>query len=255
MRSPVTALAALLLLPALALAEPDATPAPAAAVPEDQGDDRTAAEREGVTDDGYRVSLSLPTEDDRGSWTRPGLRVDLAVGYGVLLPSGPSPRVGAVSFQFRPRLRIDDLWSIAATFGYGLARGDYDGVRYSALIEPVFHPLPSLGVSLGVGYAGFSVFGDFGAQGGAGEVASRTVGDGERLASCAGGGWMSQARVEYLAVVGPLFSTGPYLTADGQWTGCEESAGQKSLETGEAIVRRQWWLHLGGSLGWWLSWR
>ena len=72
---------------------------------------------------------------------------------------------------------------------------------------------------------------------------------------CNGSGWVGQARVEYLFVVGPLFATGPYLVADGQWTGCTEDFSRTDRETGETAVGRQWWLHLGGAVGWWLSWR
>ncbi|MGI5861334.1 MAG: hypothetical protein ACOX6T_04655 [Myxococcales bacterium] len=252
MRSLIIAACLVALVPGFALAgEPEQAPKPS------ESPSRLQAEREAVEDDGYEVRLSLPTEDDRAAWLQPGLRVELAIEYGVLLPHGPAPRIGGFTAHVRPRLRIDELWSIAATFGYTVVRGDYQGVRWSAVVEPIFHPIPSLGISLALGYGGLSVTRTSGSfpVGSSTETGSRTLSDGERLYACSGGGWVSQARVEYLAVVGPLFSTGPYLVADGQWTGCEQSFGKIDRETGEQAMGRQWWLSLGGAIGWWLSWR
>ncbi len=251
MRSLIFAASLMALVPSVAFAgEPEQAPS-------SESPTRLQAEREAVEDDGYEIRLSLPSEDDRAAWLQPGLRVELAVEYGVLLPNGPAPRIGGFTAHVRPRLRIDELWSIAATFGYTVARGDFQGVRWSAVVEPIFHPIPSLGVSLALGYGGLSVTRSSGSfpAGSSTETGSRTLGDDERLYGCSGGGWVSQARVEYLAVVGPLFSTGPYLVADSQWTGCEQSFGKTDRETGEQAMGRQWWLSLGGAIGWWLSWR
>jgi hypothetical protein len=231
-------------------AEEPAPPAPETHVKE---------ERELVDEDGYRVLLSMPTEDDRTAWLKPGPRVDLALEEGRLWGRGPAPLVTTTTAHLRLRMRIDRQWSIGLNAGYSVARGAYTGTRWSAVVEPTFHPLPSLGVSLGIGYGGLDVRlptapGRRG-QGIPTEFYSRTLGDAEKMYACSGGAWVSQARVEYLWVVGPLFSTGPYLQTDLQWTGCQEKFTNIDRDTGQLAVGRQWWLHRGGALGWWFSWR
>ncbi len=219
---------------------------------------KVLSEREAVDDDGYRVSLSMPTEDDRAAWMQPGLRVELAVEEGYLLAVAPAPRMLGTTFHLRTRLRLDDSWSLAATLGYTLARGDYNGARWTALVEPIFHPLPSLGVSLALGFGGLSLTQvklPATMPDNSGEIASRTFADGEHLYSCTGGAWAGQARVEYLWVAGPLFSTGPYFVADSQWTACTRELGPTDLETGAPVLGKQWWLNLGAGIGWWFSWR
>jgi hypothetical protein len=231
---------------------------PAPQQPPPQPPSKADSERAAVEDDDYRVSLSLPTEDDRAAWLQPGLRIELSVERGLLFAHGPAPRIGATAFELRPRLRLDRLWSIAATFSYGLAGGEFTGTRWTALVEPIFHPTPSLGVSLAVGYGGLSVSRASGDRVGAAstsEIASRTLSDTEQISECSGGAWVWQARGEYLFVVGPLFATGPYVAGDAQWTGCTESFGKTDRETGHPALGRQWWLSLGGAVGWWFSWR
>jgi len=246
-------------------AAPDATPAPSAAPAPDAAAAaptttkppvvQKLTEKDLVEKENYTIQLSLPTEEDRELWARPGLRVELAVEGGLLAPNGPAPRIWGITFHLRTRLRIDRLWSMAATFGYTVARGSYTGVRWTALVEPIFHPIPSLGISLAAGYGGLSVGNPNVHFDPSAETASRTLASNERLSNCTGSAYVAQARVEYLFVVGPLFSTGPYLLADGQWTGCTEGFGKTDRESGAQIAGRQWWLSLGGAVGWWLSWR
>jgi hypothetical protein len=218
---------------------------------------KVMTERELVQDDGYKVSLSMPTEEDRSAWLQPGLRIDLGLEGGYLLGRAPSPKVWGPSLRVRARLRLDEWWSIAATLGYTIVRGPYEGLRWTGLVEPIFHPLPSLGVSLAIGYGGLMVtepsprpppnLGQ--------EISTRVFTSSEHLSGCTGGAWVGQARVEYLWVAGQLFSTGPYLLADSQWTACTMDLAKTDRETGANVVARQWWLNLGGALGWWLSWR
>jgi hypothetical protein len=58
--------------------------------------------------------------------------------------------------HLRPELRLDRYWSLAATLGFS-PRGKYTGRRWTAVVEPIFHPVPELGVSLAFGYTGLSV--------------------------------------------------------------------------------------------------
>ena len=87
------------------------------------------------------------------------------------------------------------------------------------------------------------------------EVATTTFGAGTTLGSCSGGAWVGQARAEYLFVVGQLFATGPYLEANAQLTRCQQELGRVDRETGNPIYARQWWVHQGAELGWWVTWR
>lgn len=247
--APALAAATTLLCISASASEPAPSAAPGAAA---------LSERDGVQNDGYRVSLSLPTEDDRAAWRSSGLRVDLGVQGALLAGVGPAPRIGAVAFQVRPRLRLDPSWSLGLALGYALARGSYTGARWTAVLEPTYHPTPSFGVSLALGYGGLDVSSTRlapPAPGSSTETTSRTMGRTEEMFACAGAAWVAQARLEYLWVVGPLLSTGPYLVVDSQWTGCQESFGTTDRETGKPTLGQQWWLHLGAGIGWWFSWR
>jgi hypothetical protein len=255
----VILIAALLGAPALALADasaPEATP-PAPAPEKPPPASHQLTEKDLVEKDDYRVSLSLPTEDDRTAWMSPGLRIELALEEGYLFSRGPSPRIRGTTAHLRLRLRMDRWWSIGATLGFSVASGSYSGMRWTAMLEPMFHPLPSLGVSLAVGYGGLSVSLPSTATvpNTAQELVSRTLGPNETMASCTGSAWVGQARLEYLIVVGPLFATGPYVLADTQWTSCSENFGRTDRSTGLPVQGTQWWLNLGGAVGWWFSWR
>jgi hypothetical protein len=61
--------------------------------------------------------------------------------------------------------------------------------------------------------------------------------------------------VEWAIVLGKRSSTTFSLESFGQWTGCSEATGLVEPDTGQAIVRRQFWPHVGvtGSLG--IMWR
>jgi hypothetical protein len=56
-------------------------------------------------------------------------------------------------------------------------------------------------------------------------------------------------------VLGPRSSTSLGLEARGQWTGCVADTGTVEPDSGQAIVRRQWWPHLGASAVWGIAWR
>lgn len=208
-----------------------------------------------VETDNYVVRLSLPTDEDRAIWLQPGIRVELAIGGAHLWGRGPAPTLSLVEFRVRARFLLEERWSLSAEFGYGIVvENVFSGLRWAATLGPTFHPVPPLGISLGLGYGGFAgAFGDDRAP--PSGVASRTLSDREALSACEGGGWVGRARVEYLFVVGQLFSTGPFISGDMQWTGCEQGLGDVDRETGLRPAARQWWLHGGGSAGWWLSWR
>ena len=56
-------------------------------------------------------------------------------------------------------------------------------------------------------------------------------------------------------MLGPRSATSFALEAVGQWTGCVDDTGSVDPDTGQAIVRRQWWPHTGGTVQWGFTWR
>lgn len=236
------------LLAAVAVVFVTAIASAAEAAPEPQ----VKSERD-LVEDGYVLRLSLPTEADEDAWMDPGFLVQLGLSKGTLRGIGAAFSFPTTSFQLRPRVRIDRWWSLATTFSFSFANGpDVDGLRWSATIEPVFHPIRQLGIAVGVGYGGLNVFGggnDFGEFTG-----QETITNGTHISPCEGGALSTLMRADYFFVVGPLFATGPFVTAEAQWTRCERYRGDDT-ETGLRHTRRQWWTQVGGSAGWWLTWR
>ncbi|MEE8408669.1 MAG: hypothetical protein V3T05_03595 [Myxococcota bacterium] len=234
------------------------------------------SEKDLVEEDDYIVRLSFPTAQDFEVWRNPGIRVQLGYAYGRQLTDGPGPGFSTHTITLRPQVRVSEYWSLAANIGYSIARGDFSGLRWIVSIEPTFHPIAGLGISVGVGYAGIIGNRPFDAIDvppvGPGrapapnplqdelvnlrlEQVSRTVGPDYRMWSCDGAGAAAVVRAEYLFVVGPLFASGPYIQGDLQRTRCEESTGSINVDTGLRVNTRQWWVHHGWNVGWWLTWR
>ena len=63
------------------------------------------------------------------------------------------------------------------------------------------------------------------------------------------------ARAEWTFVLGPRTATGLGLEVLGQWTGCVDDTGRVEPDSGQAIVRRQWWPHVGAVGTWSFTWR
>jgi hypothetical protein len=210
-----------------------------------------------LADDG-EPRLSLPTEADRQAWRRPGFRLELAGGYGELagLRGAPSARLYAAAL--RAGVRLDDDWSVVASLQYALARRGVRGLRYAGTIDPTWHVTPSLSLALGFGFGGIvgSTDGMDPAPGGDEIETSYTFPDARTpLADCSGVGAAALARAEWSYVIGPRASTSIALEALGQWTGCVADTGRVEPDTGEAIVRRQWWPHAGITLSLGVAWR
>lgn len=201
-----------------------------------------------------QVRLSLPTESDQEAWRSPGLRVALGVGYGSMRGVGPAWSFRSLGFALRPSVRIDEYWELGATLLYGSAP---NGLRWSVTAEPSLHVWRNLTIGAGLGYGGLSVSDSNRPSGlrGADEPVSRTLSDSEQLQSCTGSALTALGRAEYLFVVGPLFSSGPFAQFQGQWTRCEAQFGRVDPETGRPVVLTQWWKQHGATFGWWFSWR
>lgn len=249
-----------------------APPEPPADAPSADAEPSDLSEKDLIEKDDYIVRLSFPTAQDFEVWRNPGIRVQLGYAYGRQLSDGPGPGFSTHTITFRPQVRVSEHWSLAANVGYSITRGDFSGLRWMVTIEPTFHPIAGLGISVGVGYAGIignrphdptqdpsfvspnEPFRDQVVEF-LEEPASRTVGPSYHMWSCDGAGAAAVVRAEYLFVVGPLFASGPYIQGDLQRTRCEETAGGVNLETGEQVKFRQWWVHHGWNAGWWFTWR
>ena len=71
-----------------------------------------------VNDEDGVPRLSLPTEADRVAWRRPGFRLGLGFAYGELAGLGGAPSGRLIGAKLRAGLRLDEGWSLAASFEY-----------------------------------------------------------------------------------------------------------------------------------------
>ncbi len=271
MRLLLFALAITALLPSLAWAEPVAESAamPAAVTEAVASAAKPTAESD---DDALEIKLSLPTESDRMAWKNPGFRILLGWDYGWMhgLSGAPGGRGNGVVIRFGSRL--DQDWSLMLNFAYGSigaasASGTYgtpstglSGLRFMGTLDPTLHVTDHLQLAMGFGFAGITE-GRSGRTEPAAEqlntlVSSFTLPKAyPPVASCSGVGVGSLLRAEYLFVLGPMLTSGATLQVDGQWTGCVQTTRSVDSDTAQPVTRRQWWPHVGGSLGWVVGWR
>jgi hypothetical protein len=213
-----------------------------------------------VKDDEGEPRLSLPTEADRDAWTRAGFRLSLGVTYGRMygLEGAPSGRLLGAIVRFG--IRLDADWSILASFQYDVASSTNAlyGLRFGGTIDPTWHATRHLSLALGLGFGGIA-----GGRHGmdippipSSLGASYTFpSPSPSLPTCSGVGAAGLARAEWSWVIGPRSATGLGLEVLGQWTGCVDNTGLVEPDTGQAIVRRQWWPHAGLTGTWSVTWR
>ncbi len=212
-------------------------------------------------DDEGEPRLSLPTEADRDAWLHSGFRMGLGIVYGQFsgLEGAPSGRL--IGATVRLGLRLDADWSVLASFQYALARssGGLDGLRFAGTIDPTWHVTRHLSLAVGFGFGGI-------VEGSTGRpdvmplpstinTSYTFPGASPALPSCSGVGAAGLARAEWMIVLGPRAATSFTVEAVGQWTGCVADTGNVEVDTGQAIVRRQWWPHAGATVGWGMTWR
>jgi hypothetical protein len=220
-----------------------------------------AALAQSTADDDGPPRLSLPTETDRSVWKKPGFRFGLGLVYGRLLGIHGPPNGQLIGPTIRLGIRLDDDWSLMGSFQYLYATGTggLRGLRYAGTIEPTWHATEHLNFAVGIGFAGLvepsSTRPNPDPQ--PDKLAtSYTFPDARTpLPSCSGVGFTGLLRAEWMMVLGPRSSTGLAVEGNGQWTGCVDDTGRVEPDTASAIVRRQWWPHLGGSLAWVILWR
>jgi hypothetical protein len=205
--------------------------------------------------------LSLPTAADREAWRTSGFRLGLGLVYGQLVGLRGAPSGRLIGPIVRVGLRLDDQWSVAASFQYAAASqaGGLSGLRFAGTLDPIWHVTPSLSVAAGFGFAGI-------VEGRTGRIdaaplpstieTSYTFPDARMpVASCSGVGAAGLVRLEWAYVLGPRAQTSLGVEVVGQWTGCVDATGRNEPDTGVAIVRRQYWPHTGVTLGWGIAWR
>ena len=213
------------------------------------------------SDDDGEPRLSLPTQADRVAWQTSGFRLGLGLVYGRLIGLRGAPSGRLIGPTIRVGLRLDQRWSILASFQYAAASqsGGLSGLRFAGTIDPTWHVTPSLSVAVGFGFGGI-------VEGRTGRMdamplpstldTSYTFPDARTpIASCSGVGAAGLARIEWSYVIGPRAQTAVSLEVVGQWTGCVDDTNRVEPDTGTAIVRRQWWPHTGATLGWGVAWR
>jgi hypothetical protein len=205
--------------------------------------------------------LSLPTEADRQAWRRPGFRLFLGASYGELHGLGGAPSGRLLGPTLRLGVRLDETWSIAGSFVYASASraGALSGLRYAGTIDPTWHVTPSVSLAFGVGFGGIveGVTGRVDAGPLPDEIeSSYTFPDASTpVARCSGAGATGLVRGEWALVLGPRSQLAIAAEVLGQWTACVDDTGRIEPDSGDAIVRRQFWPHVGASLTAGVTWR
>jgi hypothetical protein len=223
---------------------------------------QTAPAPAAAKDDDGPPRLSLPTESDREAWKRPGFRLGLGLTYGHLWGLGGAPSGRLLGPLIRFGIRLDGDWSILVSFQYASASGPgtgLGGLRFAGTIDPTWHATRHLSLALGVGFGGFV---DSNPQRAEPTPLPSTIDSSytfpnasQPLPSCNGEGVAGLARADWTIVLGSRASTSLGLEAIGQWTGCVDDTGRVEPDTGQAIVRRQWWPHVGVTGTWSVMWR
>ena len=212
-------------------------------------------------DDDGEPKFSLPSEGDRAAWQLPGFRLGLGITYGTLGGTYGAPSGQLKGVQLRTAMRLDQDWSAALTFDYAIASstGGLSGLRFAGTLEPTWHVTRSVSLAAGVGFGGI-------VEGRTDRIDPEPLGDSIEtsytfpdasapIASWGGVGPAARLRAEWTFVIGPRTAANVGIEATGQWTGCVSETDRVEPDTGEAIVRRQWWGHLGGALAVGVTWR
>jgi hypothetical protein len=206
--------------------------------------------------------LSLPTQEDRDAWQKPGFRLALAMTYGPFYGLRGAPDGKLLGPILRVGVRLDADWSLMTSFEYASASkvGGISGLRFAGTLDPTWHVTPSISLAVGFGFGGI-VEGDHARFPNATPApdtleTSYTFPDASTpIDSCSGVGAAALARAEYAAVMGPRSQFQVSVEVVGQWTGCVQDTGNLEPDSGQAIERRQWWPHVGGTLTAGFAWR
>lgn len=141
------------------------------------------------------------------AWQLPGFRVQLRVGReSVSADDDVGPDASGLSLDVEPGMRLSRHFTLSATLRYTLLGGAFSGTRWTTSADLAWHPWAGgFFLAGGVGYAG--MFGN-----------REVTAPGPQR--CDGDGIVALARTGWLFPLGELFSTGPVVQLDEQWTRC-----------------------------------
>lgn len=187
------------------------------------------------------------------AWGLSGFRVQIRLGYESLAQDdGIGPDAGGLTLGVEPGVRLSEHFSLSATLRYSRLTGSFDGMRWSSTADATWHPFGGgLFLAGGIGYAGL--------------LGNRRW-DEPLPHRCDGHGFVALARTGWLFPLGELFSTGPVVQLDEQWTRCagaprqvilDEPApdGPDEYETGFVDGERYSWRHRTLHFAWSFAWR
>jgi hypothetical protein len=212
-------------------------------------------------DDDGEPRLSLPTEADRDAWQRSGFRLALGLTYGQLQGLGGAPSGRLIGPTVRFGLRLDEDWSLLMSFQYEAASspGGLGGLRFAGTIDPTWHVTRRLALAFGLGFGGIvevqTSRPDVTPLPDSLSTSYTFPSASPPLPACSGVGASGLLRAEWSWVLGPRSATSLALEGLGQWTGCTEDTGKIERDTGQSIVRKQWWPHAGVTGTWSVMWR
>lgn len=212
-------------------------------------------------DDEGTPKLSLPTEADRVAWQHSGFRLGLGLGYGRMIGLRGAPSGRLLGPVLHAGLRLDDDWSIYASFQYASAStpGGLSALRFAGTLDPTWHVTRSLALALGFGFGGLveGRTGRMDVEPFASTLSTSYTFPSSRhpLPSCSGVGAAALARATYSYVLGPRSTTELELEVIGQYTDCVDRSGRVDPDTAQPIVREQFWSHTGVQLIWGIAWR
>lgn len=222
---------------------------------------RADAPGKSPTGDDGEVKLSLPTENDRLAWERPGFRLGLALAYGELVGLHGAPNGRELGAALHAGLRLDADWSLIASFNYARvsATNGITGLRFAGTLDPTWHVTRALSLAAGIGFGGF-----VNARTNQPDVnpLPNTIDSSYNFPSaspamplCDGGGLVGVLRAEYAWVIGPRGAFDLDLEVVGQYTQCTDPTGRTEPDTAQPIVRTQYWPLTGGTLSAGFTWR
>ncbi|HEY4057582.1 MAG TPA: hypothetical protein VGM39_13280 [Kofleriaceae bacterium] len=199
--------------------------------------------------------LSLPTEADRTAWLKSGFRLELGAEYGFADGLRGAPDGTLKGVVLRAGWRLDRDWSLLFSFDYASASGtgpDLSGLKFAGTLDPTWHVTRWFSLAVGAGFGGIVESGSTRADpdplGDSLETSYTFPNARTPLPECSGVGYAGRLRAQWQYVLGPRSSATVSLEGFGQWTGCVSDTGRTEPDTGNAIVRRQFWPHVGGTL-------
>jgi hypothetical protein len=207
------------------------------------------------------IKLSLPTEDDRVAWQRPGFRLGLGLVYGEMFGLRGVPSGRELAVNMHAGLRLDADWSLIASFKYGRvsAANGITGFLFTGTLDPTWHVTRSFSLAAGMGFGGIvggrTNNADIDPLGSTLQGSYTYGSSNPALPACSGNGFVGVLRAEYAWVLGPRSQTRVELEITGQYIECQDPTGITEPDTAAPIIRTQYWPMTGTTLSWGFTWR